>query len=253
MADTPYRAPALDKGLDILEYLAEVHEAHSMSDIARALGRSRNEIYRMTLALERRGYVERAEGTERFRLSHGLFELAMKSAPAANLHEAALPVMNRLADELLQSTHLAVLSGDEIVVVARVESPGDLGFAVRVGHRRALIQSASGLVFFGASDEVEQGRIRSVLSETDAKPAALASFEKEAVKVGKAGFVLKPSPIIEGITDIGAPVYGAHAERPAACLMMPFVLSRRQALKPEQALKSVRAAAEEISRSLRAR
>ena len=108
MADTPYRAPALDKGLDILEYLAEVHEAHSMSDIARALGRSRNEIYRMTLALERRGYVERAEGTERFCLSHGLFELAMKSAPAANLHEAALPVMNRLADELLQSTHLAV-------------------------------------------------------------------------------------------------------------------------------------------------
>lgn len=253
MADTQYRAPALDKGLDILEFLAVTHQAQSMSDIARALGRSRNEIYRMTLALERRGYVERAGDSEKFRLSHRLYELAMKSAPAFSLHEAALPVMNRLAEDTQQSNHLAVRSGDEIVVVARVESPSDVGFAVRVGHRRTLIQSASGLVFFGTADGDERARIRAALEDGTVKKSDLTAFEAEAEKVGKKGYVLRTSPIIDGITDIGAPIYDGQSASAVACLMVPFVSIRRDKATARQAASQVRQAAQDISLALQTR
>src|SRR5690348_5205293 len=54
-----YRAPALDKGLDILELLAAEDGAFTQVEIAKALGRTPNEIYRMLDRLVRRGYVSR--------------------------------------------------------------------------------------------------------------------------------------------------------------------------------------------------
>ena len=54
-----YRAPALDKGLDILELLATTDEGLSQAEIAKALERSPNEIYRMLDRLVRRHYVVR--------------------------------------------------------------------------------------------------------------------------------------------------------------------------------------------------
>ncbi|WP_369015147.1 helix-turn-helix domain-containing protein, partial [Escherichia coli] len=40
-----YQAPALKKGLEVLEFLAGQAEPHAVSELARALGKSRNEIY----------------------------------------------------------------------------------------------------------------------------------------------------------------------------------------------------------------
>ena len=57
-----YRAPALDKGLDIIELLASTDDTLSQAEIAKSLDRSPNEIYRMLDRLVRRAYVRRTEG-----------------------------------------------------------------------------------------------------------------------------------------------------------------------------------------------
>ena len=51
-----YRAPALDKGLDILEFLAASPTGLSQAEISKGLGRATNEIYRMLNTLVRRPY-----------------------------------------------------------------------------------------------------------------------------------------------------------------------------------------------------
>lgn len=52
-----YRAPALEKGLDILELMAGVPEGLGQAEIARRLGRSVGEIFRMLACLVERGYL----------------------------------------------------------------------------------------------------------------------------------------------------------------------------------------------------
>ena len=47
-----YQAPALKKGLEILELLAAATAPLNMSDISTALGRSVSEIFRMLQVLE---------------------------------------------------------------------------------------------------------------------------------------------------------------------------------------------------------
>jgi len=54
-----YRAPALEKGLDILELLAEEGLPQPFPSIVQRLGRSPGELFRMAQVLEARGNVER--------------------------------------------------------------------------------------------------------------------------------------------------------------------------------------------------
>ena len=53
-----YTAPALDKGLDILELLSENQEGLTQAQIADRLNKSVNEIYRMISTLRNREYVD---------------------------------------------------------------------------------------------------------------------------------------------------------------------------------------------------
>ncbi len=54
-----YSAPALEKGLDILEHLSSTRAALNLGELADALGRTRSEIFRMVAVLEARGYLDR--------------------------------------------------------------------------------------------------------------------------------------------------------------------------------------------------
>ena len=59
-----YTAPALEKGLDILELLASRFEPMSQAAIAHALGRTPSEVFRMISVLEQRGYLVRVTRNE---------------------------------------------------------------------------------------------------------------------------------------------------------------------------------------------
>jgi DNA-binding IclR family transcriptional regulator len=146
-----YQAPALTKGLEILELLAASSVPLTMSDVSTALGRSVSEIFRMLQVLEAHRYI--ARGDDGYRLTNRLFALSMGQPPVRDLVSTALPVMRTLARQTGQSCHLVVVSGAEIVVIAGVEAPGLSGFAVRVGYRRPLHRSASGRILLAFQPE----------------------------------------------------------------------------------------------------
>ena len=58
---TKYRAPALDKGLDILELLARTPGSLNLTEVAQGIGYSKSEIFRMLQVLEARGYLARKD------------------------------------------------------------------------------------------------------------------------------------------------------------------------------------------------
>lgn len=250
MTDAPYKAPALEKGLDILECLSSVRTPLSIAEIARTIGRSRNEIYRMIVVLEMRGYVERTEDPEKLQLSNRLFEVGMRSPPKRDLHEAALPEMSALAAEMMQSIQLAVVSSDQIVVIARTESPDDVGFSVRLGHRRSILNSASGLVLFAFAAHAQEKRILEYLKASGTSQAEIDALQQHTVSIREAGHVCMPSRMVDGVTDIGAPVFDSTSESAVASLTVPFVVTRRTRISVNDAPAFVASAADRISLAL---
>lgn len=250
MTDAPYKAPALEKGLDILECLSTARTPLSIVEIARSIGRSRNEIYRMIVVLEMRGYVERTEDPEKLQLSNRLFEVGMRSPPKRDLHEAALPEMSALAARMMQSIQLAVVSSDQIVVIARTESPDDVGFSVRLGHRRSILNSASGLVLFAFAAKAQKNRILENLKAGGSSQAELDALEGSAERICEAGYVCMPSRMVDGVTDIGAPIFDSTNESAVASLTVPFVVTRRTQISVEDAPALIASSANRISETL---
>lgn len=243
-----YRAPALEKGLDIIELLAGAREPMSLNRISAALGRTVSELFRMVQVLEYRGYVESAESGAGYVLSNRLFALGMARAPTKDLLDAALPIMRRLADALGQSCHLAIASGDQMVVIARVEAPGDLGFSVRVGYRRRLVASTSGLVLHAFQNEAVRGEWKRRLA-TDA--AEWSRFEERGRAARQDGYVRADSHVTEAIIDLSTPVI--HQDFVLAALTIPFVRTRENATPIEEVITQLMASAREISGELAGR
>jgi DNA-binding IclR family transcriptional regulator len=133
-------APALEKGLDLLEALAAESRGLSQKQLAERVGRSVGEIFRMLVALERRGYVTRDPVSGEYTLTLKLFRIASQFPPTERLLQAALPVMEQLSGRMKLSCHLTVLHGEQFLVIARMEPEWLMGWSVKLGAAFPLTQ-----------------------------------------------------------------------------------------------------------------
>ncbi len=239
-----YRAPALEKGLDVIELLAAEKSPLTLSAISQRLGRSAGELFRMLQVLEFKGFITADNGAG-YVLTNKLFALAMAQAPVRSLVETALPIMRKLTQDIGQSAHIAVASEDQIVVITRIERPGDLGFSVRIGYRREIVSATSGLVLFAyQTDETR----KAWLKRCKLKGEAAEDFVSRANVVRSRGHHEAASGFVRGITDLSAPIL--RGDIAVAALTIPFVHSSPLVMDMAQAAEHVRNAARQISNDI---
>ena len=218
-----YRAPALDKGLDILELLAGQPQGLTRAEIVKAMGRGPSEIYRMLERLVARHYVSRSPEGDRYALSLKLFVLAQQHPPMSRLAAQAMPVMQRFTQAAAQSCHLGVYDRGNVTIVAQAASPGHWGLSTRLGARVSLVDTGSGHVLLAFQDEPVR---RAMLAQHEPLegevPLAPAALEALLKKVRRAGHWQGASRQAWGVTDISVPVLGPHGDALAA-LTCPYV------------------------------
>jgi len=204
-----YRAPALDKGLDIVELLSEQKDGLTRAEITKALGRNASEIYRMLERLVVRQYVVRSPGGDRYSLSLKLFALAHRHPPMNRFIAEALPVMQAFAEEAEQSCHLTVYDRGNLLVIAQVDGPGTWGLSIRLGSRVGLVDTASGQVMLAFQSESERARMLAehtkVKGEIALDDTSLASLFET---IRAAGHLRKESAQTFGVTDVTFPILG---------------------------------------------
>ncbi|KVA54850.1 IclR family transcriptional regulator [Burkholderia cepacia] len=218
-----YRAPALDKGLDILELLSEQKEGLTRTEITRELGRNASEIYRMLERLVARRYVTRSSGGDRYTLGLKLFALAHRHPPINRLIAEALPLMQRFADTAEQSCHLSIYDHGNLLVIAQVDAPGPWGVSVRLGSHVGLADTASGRVLLSFQSSERRAHMvadhRTVAGETPMNEQELA-FACQSIR--QSGYVRQDSGQAYGVTDLSAPILGptGHAIAVLSCPYM---------------------------------
>lgn len=151
-----YAVPALEKGLDILEHLADQAVPMTQSQLARAINRQPGELFRMLACLEGRDYVRRDITSGGYSLTLKLFQLARIHSPYEALVAAARPFMRALADEVRESCHLTVLQSDQVLVLAQEESPNPFRLSVEVGSSHLPLRTNSGRLLLAALTPAER-------------------------------------------------------------------------------------------------
>lgn len=219
--DDRYRAPALDKGLDILELLAGIDGGLTQAEIAKHLGRSPNQFYRMLDRLVRRGYVTRIDG-DRYSLTLKLFGLAQSHAPVRRLVSFATPFMRELAEKTRQANQLSVFDRGSVVVVAQQEAPSYWGISIRVGSNISLYETGSGHVLMAFRSQEERLMMINEYSGTDEPPTVEQEFFDRLDQIRERGYELMPSMQTAGVYNLSAPVLSPDG-RAIAALTVPFI------------------------------
>lgn len=220
-----YSAPALEKGLDIIELLSVHDSGLVQNEIAQRLRRSVGQIFRMLEVLEKRGYISRSARDGRYRLTLKLFELGHRHPPMRRLMVTALPEMRRLADETAQSIHMSVHHDGRLLVVAQIDGFRSMGFSVRLGaHFPFRPDRVSARVITAFQDPERRQRLMRELG-TGLKPRARAALERVIAKIRKDGYVIGPSDTVSGVVDICFPVFDASGTAIAA-FTVPYVRAR---------------------------
>ena len=215
-----YSAPALSKGLDILELLASRSTGMKKTEIAKSLDRSVSEIFRMLAVLVDRDYVSIDEASEQYTLTLKMFELSHSHPPIKRLTTVAADVMAELADMLNQSIHLSILHGTNILVIAQNDPPGNNITSVRLGARIPLTQTASGAVLVS---QLSKARLTAICTEIENTPKTqIEIFRNNVAQAKQDGVCVAPSMVIAGVQNISVPIRDYSGDI-VASLTIPFI------------------------------
>lgn len=239
-----YAVPALTKAMEVLELLADEPAGLTATDIATTLDRSMGEIYRIIVALQRLELLVRDERNERYALSLKLFEMSHRHPPTARLIHSALPVLGELAKQSEQSAHLGALDGDNLVVLAQVDSPLAMRYSVRVGAVFPVLETSAGVCIVAHSDARVQEHHLSALSGEQRRD--MERRFKDAVRFG---YERSSSAWVTGIINLSRPVFN-HAGVPQGGVTVPYLQHTRSTVDADRALDMMIAAADELSQSM---
>jgi DNA-binding IclR family transcriptional regulator len=215
-----YSAPALSKGLDILELLASRSDGMRKSEIANDLDRSVSEIFRMLAVLVDRGYVSLNQTNEHYSLSLKLFEMAHLHPPIKRLTTVAAEIMADLAVRLNQSVHLAILNGNDVLVIAQNDPPGNNITSVRLGARIPVAITASGAVLVSHFSATQLKEFCDQL--TGASAQQIKTFKDNVTQISQHGVCISPSLVIAGVQNISVPVTD-YSGATIAALTVPYI------------------------------
>ncbi|ODT06901.1 MAG: IclR family transcriptional regulator [Mesorhizobium sp. SCN 65-20] len=203
--DERYRAPALDKGLDILELLSQQPGGLTRAEIVKAMGRGPSEVYRMLERLVARDYVSRSPEGDRYALTMKLFVLAHRHPPVRRLVARAQPLMDAFASAAGQSCHLVAPDRDAAIVVAHASPPGNWEFGIRIGAHIDLLTTSSGHILLAFQDPHSQSEATARWEGT--KNAAMReTLEPVLQEYRDTGHRVGASQQMRAIDDISVPI-----------------------------------------------
>lgn len=248
--DIKYHAPALEKGLDILEYLSLKAQPLSQTEIAAGIDKNPNEIYRMLVCLEHRGYLLRDEVSGKYKPSLKLYNLSHRHSPIDEVRRISRYPMEDLAEAIKQSCHIGVLYLEQLIVISQARSPGPIALSIEEGSLFPLMQTASGKVLLAFMDEKERLAVleRQELFKTYSarkQQKFIASLED----IKKNGSYITASDLAKGVMDIAVPI-GNKDQALAALTVSILTIQLNESITFDEIVDAAKNTADKISTSL---
>lgn len=238
-----YSAPALEKGLEILEFLSLQSQSSSMQQIASGVGRNKNEIFRMMIVLEESGYIDRRDA-DNFSLTDKLYHLGLRRPANRRIADIALPHMDVFSRIVPLCCYLIVAAGDEVVTIAKAESLDAYTFSVAIGHRDSILNSAEGLCLLA---HMQTARRERLFHHLGLAAAQASSVLDDLATMRRAGSFVRENAFVRGVTNIAAPIFDEEGGAAIAALSVPFVEIKGKPLPVAQVQYALREAAEAIN------
>ncbi len=211
--------PALERALTILECLASTRNGMSFAELAHRLGLAKSSTHVLLSTLERRGYIERAIPSRRYRFGLKLFSLANMAIAGVSLRDEARPYLQALMEKTKLTVHMAILDHDEAVLIEKVEPPGLIKLATWIGKRMDLHCTSLGKALLAHVPEKELDPLlgdRGLPKHNRRTIGSPRKLKQELRRIRKSGYATDDEEDEIGLRCVGVPVFNREAQVIAA-------------------------------------
>jgi DNA-binding IclR family transcriptional regulator len=240
----------LAKAMTLIDRIAEEGEV-TPARLAELTGEPRSTIYRLLATLQELELVEPGRRRGTYMLGLKLFRLGSTVVSRFDVRQAALPVMERIHDEIGETTFLCIPRGDEAVCIERIDGKQVNLLALSLGGSMLLHTGSAprALLAFQppATWDAYLDRVK-LESFTPQSFTTRDAVIDELRATRERGYAISDEDVTPGVASIGVPIFD-HAGTVKASLSIGGL---REPILGEgsRTLELARDAAAEISRTL---
>ena len=179
-----------------------------VTEVSRELDIHKSTAYRLLTTLRDRGLVEQDAGTEKYRLGFGMVLLARAVSADLDILRCARPVCELLSERTRETVTIAVLEGDDAVIIHQSLSRASALNVDWTGRHTPLHATAAGKIFLVYMPEdqllrILEGPLQRFTGHTIVDPASLRDHIKE---IRDAGYAYTVEELETGLNAVGAPI-----------------------------------------------
>jgi IclR family transcriptional regulator, acetate operon repressor len=199
---------AVDRAIAILQCFTADKPAMSVLEIQRRVGLSRPTLYRLLQTLAAARLIKAEGDPQRFRLAHGVMELAHVWLSGLNKIDLARPILEELREATGETAALFVLREQKRICVLELESHHALTIARGVGDTGDLAVGASGKAILAFLDETR----RDAMLNAIANKVQRAELAKALTLVRSRGYATSHGEVFVGAVAVAAPIFNHNGE-----------------------------------------
>ena len=203
------------KALRALEWICRHDSPAGVTEMSLALGLGKSNVHRILTTLKTMGYVYSLDDG-RYAATLKTWELGCVVIERLDFKGLARPVMEALSDETLETVHLSIIDGLDVVYVDKVESNQPVRAYSRVGGRAPAYTVATGKALLAFQQDLEQMIPMELEQYTSTTITDRDLLIQELANARNAGFAINRGEWREGIRGVAAPIRNERAEVIAA-------------------------------------
>jgi DNA-binding IclR family transcriptional regulator len=251
-ASNRYRIQVLDRAAQIMDCFRFDHKELSVSEIGRRTRLHKSTTHRILMALEYNQLIKQNPETGKYHLGIKLFTLGNQAVLQFDLRDTCRPQLMRLMDKTKETVHLAVLDGEQVLYLDKVEGPHALRMPSRVGRHITTYCTSLGKAMLSCLEETDVKRMLQsqpfkVLTPNTIRNLDMLLADLRATR--KRGYSIDDQEIEIGLRCVGAPIYD-HTMRMVGAISVAAPSARLTTQKLPAFGRMVLEAAEEISKEL---
>jgi DNA-binding IclR family transcriptional regulator len=198
---------SVDRAISVMEFLSR-RGWSGVTEVANELNIHKSTAYRLLTTLRDRGLVEQDAATEKYRLGFGLVLLASAVRADLDILRCARPICERLSEQTRETVTVAVLEGDDAVVIHQNISRSSAVSVDWTGRHTPLHATAAGKVFLAHMPDDQRRRIlrRQLERFTENTIADPATLRNHIQAIRGEGYGYTVEELEGGLNAIGAPI-----------------------------------------------
>jgi len=240
---------SIERAVMILEYLSKHPAGSQLTSISKDLSLNKSTTFGLVSTLENLRCIRQDQTTSRYYLGLRLLEFGHSLMSSMDIITVAKPFLRELSAKYDETVNLALLSGNNVIYVDRVQSSKSVRVEMQLHEQVSTYCCSTGKVFLSYMDQQQR---ESIIEKMDFKPRTIytitnkAQLLAELENIRNRGYAYDREEYEIGLTCIAAPVLDQE-DQVTASISLNAPTARMLQINQEELILDIRQTAKKMA------